>query len=181
MTQRKLLRGRLEYALDFCIVEGEKPAILLIDVQEKPFGQRYRAGCHPVLNQKIQRQREVLAFATRRGIDQYLIELPRKKEGPTLRCLREVMPEEVTVVTKRYYSALEETALERNLDEREITLLLLMGWHTAVCLLKTARAAYPKFDIMTAQSVLIGDVWDTPRKERLPKFYLQHCRVYDDL
>ena len=181
-----ILHGRLEDVIDSSIKNGEHLAVVLIDMQETPFGRRLQKGCYPVLNQKIRRQTEVLGFAVIKQIPIYLIEFPRKTEGPTLFCLRHVAKgaeEADYTITKKYCSAFEDTALERRLDEQNISSLLLMGWHTDVCVLSTARDAYPKYHILTSPSVLLGNVWNQGNAAdptELNDFYYEKCRVYDD-
>ncbi|MBI2666631.1 isochorismatase family protein [Candidatus Woesearchaeota archaeon] len=183
--------GSLKKVLDNCLEKGERPAALLIDMQEGPFGKRHREGAYPLLNHKIFRQREMLRQVLKRNIPLYLVESSRKENGPTLSYLRQSIKYaggKVTTITKQSYSACKDTSLESMLDKKGITTLLLMGWHANVCVLETARSVYKKYKIITAPSVVIGDAWnqseEIPREkstELFDKFYFNHCQVYDDL
>ncbi|MBI2666630.1 cysteine hydrolase [Candidatus Woesearchaeota archaeon] len=177
MTEKKLLPGRLEEALDMCLFQEEIPAVLLIDMQEGylPF---LKHSQQKEFKQVVQRQVEILQYAKKITLPiflakQYLIEGPM---GNTLSQLKEILSgyENAVEFAKQSRSAFAETMLEPQLRLRGVTSLLVMGMTTNDCPLATARHARDLgFKVISAPTVLFGSY-------PIDHFYYQECFFYDD-
>jgi len=183
MTEQKFLPGRLEDVLNQCLEDGEKPAVLVIDMQKTNYDPAFNENQYPW--QVIQRQQELLSYAKQEGLPVIVVELHFGSLEPhsTLPELSQLVKgyPYASLLKKPWYSSFEKTDLEISLRRKKISTLLLMGQKSYCCVLDTARDARSLgFQVITAPTVLIPFV-DTPSySKNCSLFYSKNCKFYDD-
>ncbi len=176
-----LFPGKLELLLEDRLLEGQTPALLLVDMQTDL--DPYPSDLTSYAPKKVRRIGKLLTFAREAEMPIIVTEFSYgrgKHLGRTLSQYQDILSgyKRSFLFSKNSHSAFFGTSLQAFLQVLGTDFLALAGFHSDDCVLSTAKdARVLGFELLTAPTVLIGAYKDNSNIEDINPFYVKECQV----